>query len=142
MQPSAASRIIDVNLNRLTEALRVVEDVVRLGLRSPALLRRVRGLRTRVGREFRQLRRQVVFARDSRADPGRPDRFDRTRRRSLNDVLMANCKRAQEAARVLEEVLKVGEPKLAARMKEVRFRLYDVERQAIGELEKDKAGEA
>jgi len=125
-----AGRIVDVNLNRLTEALRVVEDVVRLGLERPRLLGAVRRLRTRVSRDVLRLRRRVIRSRNSAADPGRPDRFDRTRRRSLADVLMANCKRAQEAARVLEEVLKTGEPELAARFKEVRFRLYDIEQQA------------
>lgn len=136
MRRSSADRITDVNLNRLTEALRVVEDVVRLGLESRRLLQRVRGLRTRVGREVRLLRRRVILARDSAADPGRPDRFDRTRRRSLEDVLLANLKRAEEAARVLEEVLKLGEPKLAARFKEVRFRLYDIEGLALQMLER------
>jgi thiamine-phosphate pyrophosphorylase len=44
---------------------------------------------------------------------------------------MANLKRAQEAARVLEEMLKLEDTRLSARMKEVRFRLYDVERDAV-----------
>jgi len=108
----------------------VVEDVVRLGMDRPALLRRVRALRTRLGRETRALRRGVIVSRGSESDPGRGDRFDRTRRRSLEDVLAANLKRAQEAARVLEEVLKLEDARLAARMKEVRFQLYDVEKQA------------
>lgn len=125
------ARIIDVNLNRLTEGLRVVEDVVRLALGRKRLLTPVRKLRAEVGRDIRSLRRRVIMSRNSEADPGRKDRFDRTKRRTLDDVLMANFKRAEEACRVLEEVLKVEDAKLAAKFKAVRFRLYDLERLAV-----------
>ena len=128
---SATGRIVDVNLNRLTEGLRVVEDVVRLGLGHKGLLRSVRALRTRVGKQTRALRKRVVLNRDSQNDLGRSDRFDRTKRESLEDVLLANFKRAEEAARVLEEVLKIEEPKLSAKLKAVRFRLYDLEKVAV-----------
>ena len=130
MNDSRAARIIDVNLNRLSEGLRVVEDVVRLGLEKPRLLAEVRALRTRVSRETRALRKRVILSRESETDLGRGDRFDRTKRNSLEDVLAANFKRAEEAARVLEEVLKVAEPGLAGKLKAVRFRLYDMERLA------------
>ena len=134
MNDARVARIIDVNLNRLTEGLRVVEDVVRLGLEKPRLLAGVRALRTRIGKETRALRRRAILSRQSESDLGRRDRFDRTRRKNLEDVLLANFKRAEEAARVLEEVLKVAEPKLAGKLKAVRFRLYDLEKQAAGEV--------
>jgi hypothetical protein len=128
---AAASRIIDVNLNRLTEGLRVAEDVVRLALEDRRLLAGIRKLRTQVGRDVRALRRQVIPSRKSEADLGRGDRFDRTKRKSLEDVMLANFKRAEESARVLEEVLKVSEPGLSGKFKAVRFRLYDLEREAV-----------
>jgi len=130
-----AARIIDVNLNRLTEGLRVVEDVVRLGIEDRRLLVGIRKLRTQVGRDVRALRRQVVASRKSETDLGRGDRFDRAKRKNLEDVLLANFKRAEESARVLEEVLKVVKPALAGKLKAVRFRLYDLEREAIVEMQ-------
>jgi thiamine-phosphate pyrophosphorylase len=126
-----AARIIDVNLNRLTEGLRVVEDVVRLALEDRRLLAGIRKLRTQVGRDVRTLGRQVIASRKSETDLGRGDRFDRAKRKSLEDVLLANFKRAEESARVLEELLKVTEPGLAGKLKAVRFRLYDLEREAL-----------
>ena len=126
-----AARIIDVNLNRLTEGLRVVEDVVRLGLENRRLLSDIRKLRTQVGRDVRALRKQVISSRKSETDLGRGDRFDRAKRKNLEDVLLASFKRAEESARVLEEVLKVAEPGLAGKFKAVRFRLYDLEREAL-----------
>jgi thiamine-phosphate pyrophosphorylase len=128
---TAAARIIDVNLNRLTEGLRVVEDVVRLGLEDRRLLAGIRELRIQVGRDVRALRRQALASRKSETDLGRGDRFDRAKRENLEDVLLANFKRAEESARVLEEVLKVAEPGLAGKFKAVRFRLYDLERVAV-----------
>ena len=130
----AVARIIDVNLNRLTEGLRVVEDVVRLGLEDRRLLAGIRKLRTQVGRDVRALRRQVVASRKSETGLGRGDRFDRAKRKSLEDVLLANFKRAEESARVLEEVLKMVEPALAGKLKAVRFRLYDLEREAVAAI--------
>ncbi len=138
MVSSKTDRIIDVNLNRLTEGLRVDEDVVRLGLEHKGLLRNVRALRTRVGKQTRVLRKRVVLNRDSQKDLGRGDRFDRTKRESLEDVLLASFKRAEEAARVLEEVLKIEEPKLSVKFKVVRFRLYDLERLALAAAVKEK----
>jgi len=124
-------RIIDVNLNRLSEGLRVVEDIVRLELEKQRLLAGVRSLRTRIGKDTRALRKRVILSRQSETDLGRGDRFDRTKRKSLEDVLLANFKRAEEAARVLEEVLKLSDKALAVRFKAVRFRLYDLEKQAM-----------
>jgi len=130
-----AARIIDVNLNRLTEGLRVVEDVVRLGLEDRRLLAGVRKLRTQVGRDARVLRRSVISSRRSETDLGRGDRFDRTKRKNIEDVLLANFKRAEESARVLEEVLKVVEPDSSGKFKAARFRLYDLEREAVSKGE-------
>ncbi len=108
----------------------MVEDVVRLGLERKRLLVRVRALRTRVGKDVRALRKRVILSRRSETDLGRGDRFDRARRTSLEDVLLANMKRAEEACRVLEEVLKLSDKAFADRFKAVRFRLYDLEKQA------------
>lgn len=135
MTDPCTARIIDVNLNRLTEGLRVVEDVVRFERENRRLLAGIRKLRTQVGRDVRALRRRVIASRKSETDLGRSDRFDRAKRRNLEDVLLANFKRAEESARVLEEVLKVAEPRLAGEFKAVRFRLYDLERDAVERCE-------
>ena len=134
-----AARIIDVNLNRLLEGLKVIEDITRLELDNKVLLRSVRALRNRVGRDTRDLRRRVLPARDSEQDPGRGDRFDRLKRRDLSDVLAANFKRAQESSRVLEEMLKVEEPALSPKLKSVRFRLYDLEKKTVLALGKESS---
>ena len=112
---------------------------MRLGLEDRRLVAGIRRLRTEVGRDVRTLRKKVISSRKSEDDLGRGDRFDRTKRKGLEDVLLANFKRAEEAARVLEEVLKVAEPKLAGKLKAVRFRLYDLEKQAADEVRRQKS---
>jgi hypothetical protein len=87
----------------------------------------------------RALRRQVIPSRKSETDLGRGDRFDLAKRKNLEDVLLANFKRAEESARVLEEVLKVVEPALAGKFKAMRFRLYDLEKLAVDEVRSQKA---
>lgn len=138
MTDARVARIIDANLNRLTEGLRVVEDVARLALADRRLLAGIRRLRTQVGEDVRQLRRRFIPSRQSETDPGRAARFDRAGRKHLDDVLFANFKRAEEAARVLEEMLKLAEPKLAAKLKAVRFELYTLEKQALLAISQDQ----
>lgn len=127
----AVARIVDVNINRLTEALKVIEDILRLGKEKRSLLRQVRSLRTELGKKLKDLRRQVINFRASKNDPGRAERFDRLPRRCIDDVLLANFKRAEESARVLEEMLKIIAPELAPRLKATRFRLYELEQAAL-----------
>lgn len=132
---SKQARIVDANINRLTEGLRVIEDVVRFGLEDEPLLTRIRNLRIRLSRKIIPLRRAVIPARSSESDPGRADRFDRMRRTNLEDVLTANFKRSQEAARVLEEMFKLKGNKdyhqYARFFKQLRFKLYSLEKMAL-----------
>jgi len=131
----SVGRLVDVNLNRLWEGLKVIEDIVRFGLESKRLLSAVRSLRIKLGKEIVPLRKAVIQYRESERDLGKGDQFDRLKRKNIADVLFANFKRAEESARVLEEVLKCEqELKWARRFKAVRFRLYQLEKRALLEL--------
>lgn len=134
----AVARIVDANFNRLSEGLKVIEDIVRLGINEPALLTRIRTLRTRLGKSFLALRLSVVPFRNSDQDPGRKDRFDRLKRKSLPDVLWVNFKRTEEASRVLEEMLKIDRPDYARRIKKFRFTLYELEKRALAAIKKSQ----
>ena len=50
-------------------------------------------------------------------------------RKNLLDVFAANAKRAQEALRVLEEFSKLFDPSSGKSFKEMRFKIYDLEKQ-------------
>uniref|UniRef100_A0A7C1NDF4 Thiamine-phosphate pyrophosphorylase n=1 Tax=candidate division WOR-3 bacterium TaxID=2052148 RepID=A0A7C1NDF4_UNCW3 len=140
---SQQARIVDANINRLTEGLRVIEDIIRFGLEDEPLLVRIRNLRTRLSRRIAPLRRSVIPARSSESDPGRADRFDRMKRRNLEDVLTANFKRAEESARVLEEMFKLERTRdrrqYVSFFKQLRFTLYSLEKLTLTRLERLRA---
>ena len=80
-----------------------------------------RGLRERLGSELARARKLEQDAGKDRTPPGESARRP-------GDIAPANLKRAQEAARSIEECLKViGERKASADWKKLRFRLYAVE---------------
>jgi thiamine-phosphate pyrophosphorylase len=124
-------RLIDANLNRTREALRVLEDVWRLGDGS-ALAAAVRRLRHAVAALPARLgvgAAELLAARDVAGDPGAAaPALD-----AGSDALARNFARATEALRVLEEAARaIGAPDAGAPA-EVRFALYGLEKTGAGQ---------
>ncbi len=131
-------RILDANLNRAVEGIRVLEDAARMLLDDARLTAELKALRhdlAGVVRDDPMLARQLLAARDSDRDVLRPDHGESAvRRMDAAAVVRANGSRAREAVRTIEEYAKLGLPDLAARAKAVRFRLYDLERELVPRL--------
>jgi thiamine-phosphate pyrophosphorylase len=126
-------RILDVNLNRLTEALKFLEDVIRFSYPDQIILTEIRELR----RDFLAIKKKipiVIGSRQSRRDPGRKTGFDQGIRESYADPVLAGCTRAKESSRTLEEILKLSDPAAAGRMKEIRFKIYDLEKSLLDKI--------
>jgi ThiD2 family len=127
-------RIVDVNLNRLREALRVIEEYFRfLSLDEPVAssLKLLRHSLERVEADFGADR--LVASRDTETDPfasvNKPEEMTRTTPRQL---LLANFKRSQEAARVIEEYAKLSRhPAASGTAKALRFGLYKFEKDVM-----------
>lgn len=128
---SAILTILDANLNRLREALRVVEEYYRFIARHPQLTAKFKALRHSL-QDMEQAvgRQRLLRARDTGADPlASATRPEELARESAGDVLAANFKRAQESARVIEEYAKAaGYTRAAVTAKEVRFGMYEAEK--------------
>lgn len=127
----ALLRIIDANYNRAKEAMRVAEDVARFYLRDSRLTARFKRTRhdlTKTLLGFKVPYRSLVEARDSREDVGARSLVRDKKNPTWRDLLLSNLKRAQEAARVLEEVSKMTESGKARSFQRIRFRLYDLEK--------------
>ena len=125
-------RLIDANANRTLEGLRVCEDIVRLYLESPRAFRRLRALRHSVANAVSRLPVTPVAllsARHSGSDIGR--RAPGTRIASVERLLLINFQRAKESLRVLEECSRVFGAQQTAVFQHLRFRAYDVERDAL-----------
>ena len=117
-------RIIDANLNRLREGIRVVEDIFRYIYNNKELSTKLKNLRhiSRVENFY-----EILASRDVQNDVLRQSIKSEQNRDNLNSILIANFKRAQESARVLEELLKLYSIKDSENFKYIRYELYNLE---------------
>ncbi|MDR0977502.1 MAG: hypothetical protein LBL71_00455 [Endomicrobium sp.] len=119
-------RIIDANLNRCREGLRVVEDFLRFVFDDGILYKDIRSIRHSVDKILRSKYGKVINERESFEDPGR--QIPETVVKEVPAVITANFKRVEEALRVLEECSKVIAPELSADFKKQRYLTYTVEK--------------
>ncbi len=117
-------RLIDANLNRLREGIRVCEDIQRYLHDNKELSCRFKQLRhtCRIKNQDKYLKH-----RDINGDVSKQTTDSESKRENLYQIQTANIKRAQESSRVLEESLKLIDPKEAQKFKEIRYELYDLE---------------
>ena len=136
MYNSSLFRIVDVNLNRLAEGLRVLEDIARFTLDDASLSARLKSWRQQIRILPENLDRQVLWNRHSDEDFGKDNPVEESAKtRDLFSLISANGKRAQEALRVLEEVAKDPALHLSSEQyKKIRFELYQVQKELIGRL--------
>ena len=117
-------RIIDANLNRLREGIRVVEDIFRYIYNDKELSTKLKNLRhiSRVENFY-----EILSSRDVQNDVLKESIKSEQNRDDLNSILIANFKRAQESARVLEELLKLYSIKDSENFKYIRYEIYNLE---------------
>ncbi len=125
----ALYRLLDANLNRAREGLRVIEDWCRFGLDDGELSAQCKAMRQTLGQwhlpEFRQ-------ARDTAGDVGTAITHPQEAVRSdINAVLQANLCRVEESLRVLEEYGKLygssNGLSMGAVMKQLRYQTYQLD---------------
>ena len=123
-------RVLDASANRASEGLRVVEDYVRFALDDPALTRRIKEVRHRLGEAIRGLDLEpLIGARDTRGDVGTHIMTATEQaRENPRAVLTANFKRTAEALRSLEEYSKLIDVWLAGRFEVLRYDVYTLEK--------------
>ncbi len=124
-------RIIDANLNRLKEGIRVCEDIQRYLFNEKNLSYRLKALRHEA---FLKDYDKLLLARDIANDPLKKSVKSELKRESLKDVAISNMKRAQESARVLEEILKLIDPNSSEKFKKIRYTLYDIEKEYFKDI--------
>jgi thiamine-phosphate pyrophosphorylase len=118
-------RLIDANLNRLREGIRVVEDIQRYVFDNEKLSKKLKRLRhkARVKDE-----RDYLAHRDIIGDVSKQTTSSEKIRDDITSIMRANIKRAEESSRVLEESLKLIDIKKAEDFKQIRYELYDIEK--------------
>ena len=119
-------RILDTNLNRCKEGLRVVEDTCRFVLCDEALYKKIRKVRHLSSKYLTDQYEQMLNARDSIKDSGR--KAKEQARQNLKNIVIANFKRAEESLRVLEEYSKIIDFNIALKYKALRYEVYNIEK--------------
>ncbi|MFH1798885.1 MAG: thiamine-phosphate pyrophosphorylase [Candidatus Omnitrophota bacterium] len=131
-------RIIDANLNRVMEAIRVCEDIIRFSSNNERLTLKLKNLRHEIFNSIKTLREEhleeLVSSRDMN-DVGTKSTESEKKRSDLIDLFLANTQRGKESLRVLEEVLKLFDQDLSQTFKKLRFKLYEIEKTAVKKLE-------
>ena len=94
-------RIIDANINRASEALRVLEDWARYSKDDKQISEKLKKIRHSIN-DLSSKCSNFVMSRESGDDVGRSIE-NNSKRNSVRDVIRANCKRFEEALRVLSE---------------------------------------
>ena len=119
-------RLIDANLNRLREGIRVVEDIFRYAYNDKNTAKRLKELRhqSRIN-----LYNELLDARDIKNDVLKKTTSSEQKREHLKSILIANFKRAQESARVLEELTKLLTTNKSEVFKAIRYELNDLEKE-------------
>ncbi len=121
-------RLIDANLNRLAEGIRVVEDIYRYILDDKTTAKRLKALRHKARIDIYE---ELINSRDIKNDVLKTSTSSEQTRSNLQSILIANFKRAQESSRVLEEFCKLISIKDSENFKYIRYELYDIEKTNI-----------
>ena len=131
-------RIIDANLNRIGEGLRLLEDIARLLLNDAALTQQLKTMRHELVKGDWSFNKQLLQARNSEADIGiNIEAPEQEKQRELLLMVVANSRRVQESLRTVEELAKIPDitPKLnPEKFKQARFNLYSIERNLLSKL--------
>ena len=121
-------RLVDANLDRLSEGLRILEDIARFILSDADIAEKLKVMRHTFATDDPVLEERLITARDSLNDvgaktiPSLP-----SQRRDFPDLVAANAKRAEQSLRLLEEFAKLPQTADFLRDKNFekeRFNLY------------------
>lgn len=142
MQIESEKRLIDANLNRLREGIRVLEDIARYILNDLPLASRLKTLRHKARISDLNFTKSLLQHRDIKNDILKKSTISEMKRENIYDIAVANFKRSEESARVLEEAFKLESIKkllcdnldgnfsndsMCEIFKAIRYELYDIE---------------
>ena len=128
MKKSNIFRVIDANINRYKEGIRVVEDIYRYVYNNKQISSSLKNLRhIKLPIDIKEL----LSTRDSINDVLKSSTKSEQNRETIEDIIIANLKRAQESARVLEEIFKLIDIKTSEVFKKNRYELYNMEKDIL-----------
>lgn len=126
MRMTNLKRIIDANLNRATEAVRILEEIARFLLDDKNLSEKLKNVRHKINAVQEKDYEQYLRARDTQNDVG-VDIKNPDSRSDIETIFKANIKRLQQALRTLSEY-SIENPENTAIFENLRYELYTLEK--------------
>jgi thiamine-phosphate pyrophosphorylase len=138
--PLSVWRVLDANLNRAREGLRVLEDFARFLVDNHDVSLKLKSMRHDLVAAEKQLFASAGIGmadrlqfRDTEGDVGTSQMTDGEQQRSaLADVIIANARRVEESLRSLEEFGKLVSAPFSVAMKSLRYSAYTMEKSLAG----------
>lgn len=130
-------RILDANINRLKEGLRVLEEIARFVLNSKKLTAEFKKTRHEIDSVIKASSffwTDLLKERESLKDVGRSLDLGELERDNFRDIFFANMQRVKESLRVLEEFTKLSDKNLPLKFKKIRYRIYELEKKAAKKI--------
>ncbi len=124
-------RILDANINRACEGIRVLEDISRFDFEDINSTNELRIMRHSVRKLFLSLDHELLTARDSKKDIGKiiSSNSKLDKKEDIKNLVFANFKRINEALRTIEEISKViGKYNISKEIENLRFDSYEIEK--------------
>lgn len=121
-------RIIDANMNRAREGLRVIEDIARFCLNDGSLTKALKKARHEITDTVKDID-LLLSSRESSSDVG--SKFNillEGGKKDIQGLIISNFRRVEESLRVLEDISKVFLPQKTNIFKKLRFRIYTLEK--------------
>jgi len=128
------NRIIDANINRAKEGLRVCEEITRFVLNNRKLTSEFKRIRHEIDTLVKSYPPDLIKQRKSLTDVGRNINFSELKRSGFQDIFFANIQRVKESLRVMEEFNKLINTKLAIKFKKLRYLIYEIEKKTAKKI--------
>ena len=118
-------QIIDANLDRAREGLRVLEDWARFGLGENDCVAKIKNYRQILGKNHLEVYKQSRnYIDDKCKGLSHQEQFNR---KNSEQIISSNSARVQEALRVIEEFSRLQNHELSKIASEIRYEIYTIE---------------
>ena len=129
-------QIIDANLDRAREGLRVLEDWARFGLGKEKYVEKIKNFRQILGKNHLEVYKQ---SRNHLEDKCKGvTHKEQNNRKTSEQIISSNSARVQEALRVIEEFSRLQNHELSKIASEIRYEIYtlDIELLSLNKCKK------
>ena len=125
LEDQRIAQIVDANLDRAREGLRVLEDWARFALGRKDLVKSFKNFRQILGKHhLRVYKESRNFIDDTSTGLSHPEQF---KRNEASTIISSNAGRVQEALRVIEEFSRDHNRDLSKISSDIRYEIYNLE---------------